>query len=98
MTQTQQTADGQKHALAYETPSAFDHLIDPELKGLDGVALLIEEMDEKPRLRRSVVMSVARVLRDQLAEMPYEAPLDTPVTIEAQHAVALLDLLLRRTA
>lgn len=77
-------------------PNAYAHLINSELVGLDGLGLLIDEMRTNPSYRQALVLRAATSLRSRLGELPYEAAVDTPVTLEAQDVVVLMDLLLRR--
>lgn len=78
-------------------PNAYEQLIDnSDLVGLEGIAKLIEDIREKPALRAALLLRTATVLRDRLKALPYEASEAEPITIEAQDAVVLLDLLLRR--
>ena len=77
-------------------PSAFEHLIDPQMVAHEGLGELSEALKEKPMLRRAVLLRTATNLRQQLQVLPYEASTAEPVTIEAQDALVLLDLLLRR--
>ena len=77
-------------------PTAFEHMITKELKGLDGLAAMLDEIDENPSMRRAMVLRAATNLRDRLQNLSYEASCSEPVTIEAQDAAVLLDLLLRR--
>lgn len=77
-------------------PTAYAHLISAELCGLAGVGLLIDEIREKPTYRQALLLRAATSLRERLGEISYEAEVDSPVTLEAQDVVVLMDLLLRR--
>ena len=77
-------------------PNAYEHLISNDLRGLEGLALLMDQIEENPAMRRAMLLRAATVLRERLRNLPYEASTSEPVTIEAQDAVVLLDLLLRR--
>ena len=77
-------------------PTAFEHMIAKELKGLDGLAAMLDDIDENPSMRRALVLRAATNLRDRLQNLAYEDSCGEPVTIDAQDAVVLLDLLLRR--
>ena len=79
-----------------EDPNVFEHLIHPELKGLDGLALLIDEMRDNRSMRSALLLRAATVLRERLQALPYETSAAEPVTIEAQDALVLLNLLLNR--
>lgn len=82
--------------LAALTPNAYEHLIEGEFKGLEGIGLLIDEIKENSSMRSALLLRSATVLRDRLRALSFETSTSEPVTIEAQDAVVLLDLLLRR--
>lgn len=78
------------------TPNAYEHLIDPDLLGVAGIGQLTDEIRSNPALRAALLLRATTVLRDRLKNLSYEASTAEPVTIEAQDALVLLDLLLRR--
>ena len=77
-------------------PNAFEHLIRPGLSSSEGLAGLQEEISNNPNMRRAILLRTAVTLRSRLQALPFEASTAEPVTIEAQDALVLLDLLLRR--
>lgn len=77
-------------------PNAFEHLICPGVLGSEGLSALTEEIRENPQMRQAMLLRTAVTLRERLKALPFEASTAEPVTIEAQDALVLLDLLLRR--
>lgn len=77
-------------------PNAYEFLISNDVKAFEGVGVLITEIKENPGMRRALLLRTATVLRERLKKLHYEASCSEPVTIEAQDALLLLDLLLRR--
>ena len=78
------------------TPTAFEHLIAPDLVGLDGLGRLIDEIRTNSAMRYALLLRTATTLRERLRALPFDASTAEPITIEAQDALVLLDLLLRR--
>lgn len=78
------------------SPTAYEHLIRPDLVGLEGLGHLADEIREHPGMRAALLLRATTVLRERLQKLDYQASTAEPVTIEAQDALVLLDLLLRR--
>jgi len=78
------------------TPTAYEHLIDPELVGHEGLGQLIDALRDNQALRRALVLRATNALRDRISDLSFEAECSAPITLEAQDALVLLDLLLRR--
>jgi hypothetical protein len=78
------------------TPTAFEHLIAPDLVGLDGIGRLIDEIRTNSAMRSALLLRTATTLRERFKALPFDASTAEPITIEAQDALVLLDLLLRR--
>ena len=78
------------------TPTAFEHLIAPDLVGLDGLGRLIDEIRANSAMRSALLLRTATTLRERFKALPFDASTAEPITIEAQDALVLLDLLLRR--
>lgn len=77
-------------------PNAFEFLISDDVKAFEGLGVLIAEIKENPDMRRALLLRTATVLRERLQNLHFEASCSEPITIEAQDALLLLDLLLRR--
>ena len=78
------------------TPNAFEHLIAPDLVGFEGIGQLIDEIRENSAMRSALLLRTTLTLRERLKALPFDASTAEPITIEAQDALVLLDLLLRR--
>lgn len=78
-------------------PNAYEQLIgNTDLAAYEGVGLLMAQIEETPRLRNAMLLRTTTRLRERLQSLGYESPCNAKVELDAQDAVLLLDLLLRR--